>query len=98
MDVIKYIFRYIPQFIIKDGKEYHFIMFINHAHYDFRFCYETFDKEHFCYLVENIGSQAELLNDLKWLRSELKKDGLLDSDYATPEGYTYKKYLEWSKT
>lgn len=103
-DVIEYINRYIPPTISVRGYTYIFKMFPNHAHYDFRFCYEGPDRdqyphdddyEEFYYLVENISNDRDLLQDLQWLRTQLQVESRLDGDYATREGYTKKKYQDW---
>jgi hypothetical protein len=99
MDLVTYLSKYIPPFIETGGEMYIFQIFINHAHYDIRFCYDAkrYSKSgspSFLYLVENISSQKELLNDLKWLRKQLKKDGYLTGDYGKPGGYTKKSYHE----
>lgn len=104
MDIILYLSKYIPREIEVNGKGYVFQIFINHAHYDIRFCYysdEIYnsrkrDIPYFLYLVENISSQDELLHDLKWLRKQLKKDGILKGDYAKPGGYSRKLFNEWT--
>lgn len=95
MDIVKYLFRYIPPSLTIQGELYQFQIFINHPHYDLRFCYSTLDGDKFKYLVENIDNEKELLQDLKTLRAWLKRDGALDDDYASPQGYTQKKYRQW---
>jgi hypothetical protein len=96
MDVVKYISRYIPAWIYKGKTQYVFTLFINHAHYDIRICYQTNDGNKFLFLYENIDDENQLLTSLKLMRNQLKKSGFLDGDYATKEGYTIKKYNEWS--
>lgn len=97
--IIDYINQWIPPFIEVNGKMYLFKMFNNHAHYDFRVCYDAGNDDRgfgdFLFLFENIDSDSDLLDTLKQLRQELKNQNLLDGDYATDEGYTKEKYLQW---
>lgn len=99
MDIVQYISRFIPPTITVADITYQFQIFINHAHYDIRFCYYNEYKkgkaDRFKYLVENINSDKSLMDELKELRLQLRSDGLLDGDYATPEGYTVAKYKKW---
>jgi hypothetical protein len=95
-DIVKYLSQWIPPRIQFDGREYEFKLFINHAHYDIRFCYEyNGENSDFIFLVENIDNQKELLRDLKELRERLLRGGYLDGDYASSEGYSYSKYEKW---
>jgi hypothetical protein len=95
MDIVKFIFRYIPPTITVDGFEYQFQMFINHAHYDFRFCYYCELRKKFMCLYENISSDAELIECLKQLREWLHEKKLLTGDYAEPGGYRKAIYNAW---
>lgn len=101
MDIVTYLSKYIPPFIEVNGKIFIFQIFINHPHYDIRFCYSSEDVwkkgypvSSFMYLIENISSQSELLNDLKWLRKQLKKDGHLTDDYLKASGYCKPEWLK----
>ena len=98
--IVEYLSTFIPRSIKKDGVDYDFQIFINHAHYDVRFCYDVGEysvegKPPFLYLFENIDSDEDLIDSLKQLREMLKRDGLLEDDYATDEGYTKEKYEKW---
>ncbi len=98
--IIPFLFRWIPPFIEHEGRTYQFQMFINHAHYDFRICYDCGDDDaepSFTFLCENIASDDDLLVALRELAENLKERGFLTGDYATVEGYTVAKYEKWLK-
>lgn len=92
MEIIKYIFTFIPPSIKVGDEILEFQMFINHAHYDFRICY--CNDETFNFLFENIENDEDLLNALKMMREELKTNGHLKDEYLEEDGYTKEKYLK----
>ena len=61
----------LPYRITHEGAEYSLILFPNGSN-DFRICYESNDKDKgFCFLIENIATDNELLEAIsdtkKWL-------------------------------
>lgn len=96
MDLVRYISTFIPREIEVNGQEYTFRMFINHPHYDFRFCYKNENAEHsFLFLYENIDSESSLMECLVDLHSRLRKRDLLTGDYAELGGYDIVKHLAY---
>lgn len=96
-DVIEYISRYIPREIRYRGSVYVFQLFINHAHYDIRICYGTYDHDKWMLLYENIANERDLLDALKLMRKELLKKRLLPKMYQG-SGYTKKDYKNWLRS
>jgi len=110
-DIVVFISTYIPSSIMRNGTVYEFQLYLNHPHYDFRFCYNKCYDLHslpgviqpsFLYLCENITTQDELLEELELLRLLLLWDdfeyGFLNDDYKSLEGYTYDKHKDWLDT
>lgn len=95
-DPFEYISQYIPQYIMIDGREFVLNIFMNHAHRDFRVCFEANDDSgEFKFLYENASNSIEFLENLKELRRDLERNDLLDDLYKG-DGYTiaiYEKHL-----